>query len=57
MIAELAQSKWLWVVLGSIALLVLHRLLFSKDGNTRLLEREYSEIINSDKYKVKGQHD
>ena len=36
---------------------LLYRLLFKKDPIREEYERLYSEIIHSDKYKVKGQYD
>ena len=47
----------MWAFLGIIMALVAYRLFFAKDKAAELLEKEYVEIINSDKYKVKGQYD
>ncbi len=57
MIAELIQNKWIWIAASVIAVLVIHRLVFGKDKATQLLEREYADVVNSEKYKVKGQYD
>lgn len=43
-----------YVVVGTY---VLYRLFFRKDPMRAEYERVYKEIINSDKYKVKGQYD
>lgn len=53
---ELIYNKWLWIGAGIVVAFIVYRL-FSKDKTTQILETEYSEIINSDKYKVKGQYD
>ena len=55
MIIEFIYSKWMWAFLGIIMALVAYRLFFAKDKAAELLEKEYVEIINSDKYKVKGE--
>ena len=57
MVEALLYNKWFWIgMLGLIALIVYKRF-FSKSKPMQLLEQEYHEIINSEKYKVKGQHD
>ena len=56
MINELISNKWVWFGIGLFALIIVQRLFFSKDKATEILEREYNEIINSEKYKVKGQY-
>ena len=42
-----------YAVVGSY---ILYRLFFRKDPMRAEYERLYNEILNSDKYKVKGQH-
>jgi len=54
---ELLNNKWIWILAGSITALVAYKLFFSKNKDIDNLEKEYSEVINSDKYKVKGQFD
>ena len=57
MIEEILQNKFI-VIVGSILLFaILYKLFLGKDKAGELVEREYEEIIRSDKYKVKGQHD
>lgn len=57
MLGELLYNKWFWFVIIIISVAMFHRLFFSKDRETQILESEYHEILNSDKYKVKGQYD
>lgn len=54
---EMIYNRWFWVGIAAITAIVVHRIFFSKDKTTELLEREYHDIINSDKHKVKGQYD
>ncbi|MBI2148258.1 hypothetical protein HYU23_01120 [Candidatus Woesearchaeota archaeon] len=57
MIQELMNNKFLWVGVATLFGLLVYKFLFSKDKANQVLEQEYSEIINSDEYKVKGQFD
>ena len=57
MIAEVLHNKWLWAIFGIIVLWIFYRMLFAKDKSSENIEKEYYEILNSDKYKVKGQYD
>ncbi len=40
-----------------VALYILYRLFFKKNPYQEEYEKLYNEILTSDKYKVKGQHD
>jgi hypothetical protein len=40
-----------------VGIYIIYQLFFRKDPLRAEYERMYKEIINSDKYKVKGQHD
>lgn len=57
MIDNLLQNKF--VLIGGALLLaaIAYKLFFSKDEASKIVEREYDEILKSDKYKVKGQYD
>ena len=44
----------IYVIVG---LYILYRLFFKKNPHQDEYERLYNEILNSDKYKVKGQYD
>lgn len=54
---EILQNRWFLIAVGLLILLGSYWFLFLKDKTLELLEREYAEVIHSDKYKVKGQHD
>ncbi len=53
---EIIYNKWFWAIILGIGLIILQRF-FLKDKSTQLLENDYDNIINSEKYKVKGQYD
>jgi len=53
---ELIYNKWFLVAAGVLVALVLYRFL-NRNKTADMAENEYSEILNSDKYKVKGQYD
>ena len=44
-------------VYAAFGIYVIYRLFFKKDKGRDEYERLYKEILTSDKYKVKGQHD
>lgn len=44
----------MYIILG---IYIICRLLFSKNPIEDEYERDYNEILNSEKYKVKGQYD
>lgn len=44
-------------IYAAVALYFLYRMLFKKSPFRDEYERVYNEILNSDKYKVKGQYD
>lgn len=54
---ELIENKYL--ILGTIIFIiaVIYSLFTNKNKTKDLLEVEYEDILNSEKYKVKGQHD
>ncbi len=51
------QNKLFLISLGLLSVFALYKLLFKKDSVAENLDREYNEILSSDKYKVKGQYD
>lgn len=57
MITELMQNKLFLISLGLLSVFALYKLLFRKDSVAENLDKEYNEILSSDKYKVKGQYD
>ncbi len=54
---EFLQNKYLIYGLGAIAVLVLWKIFLKKDKTADGASNEYNEVLSSDKYKVKGQHD
>ena len=53
---EIIYNKWFWFAMIGLTLIFIQRFFF-KDRATRILEKDYKDIITSDKYKVKGQYD
>lgn len=51
------QNKLFLISLGLLSVFALYKLLFRKDSVAESLDKEYKEILSSDKYKVKGQYD
>ena len=56
MINELISNKWFWIFVG-LTIATIYKIFFSKDKTLQRLENEYSEIISSNKYKVKGRYE
>lgn len=57
MISELLHNKLFLISAGLFAVFIFYKIFFRKDKFTENLENEYNEILNSDKYKVRGQYD
>ncbi|MBS3174987.1 hypothetical protein J4440_03855 [Candidatus Woesearchaeota archaeon] len=53
---EAIQNKWIWLGLGLIAAFIAYKLFTRKDPVIEEIENEYNDLLNSDKYKVKGQY-
>ncbi len=54
---EFLQNKYLLYGLGAVIILVLWKIFVGKDESAEIVTKEYNEVLKSDKYKVKGQHD
>jgi len=55
MILELIQNRLIWVFIGVVLLAIGYRLIFGGRNRGLLqLQKEYHELVHSDKYKVKG---
>mgnify|MGYP001564911022 CR=1 FL=1 len=54
---ELLQNKYLILGIVLFIIAVIYSLFTNKNKTKDVLETEYDDILNSDKYKVKGQHD
>ncbi len=57
MISEIFQNTELLIGIGLVLLLIGYKLMFSKNKDLKILERQYSELVNSEEYRVKGQRD
>ncbi len=57
MIADLITNKWFWSLMGVLSALIFYKLVFRNDKTKTGLEKEYSDVLNSEEYKVKGQYD
>lgn len=57
MIGELLNNKLFWVFAIGVSIAMFYKIFFSKDREMQTIEKEYYEILSSDKYKVKGQYD
>ena len=56
MFAELANNKLLLFGLAFVVAVAIYKIFNKKDRVMKEIEREYNEVVTSDKYKVKGQH-
>ncbi len=54
---EFLQNKYLIYGLGAVIMLILWKIFVGKDNSSEMLAKEYNEVLRSEKYKVKGQHD
>lgn len=54
---ELLQNKYLIAGIALFIVAILYALFSNKHKTKDILEVQYEEILNSEKYKVKGQHD
>ena len=54
---ELLQNKYLILGIVFFVIAVVYSLFANKNKARDRLEVEYHDILNSDKHKVKGQHD
>lgn len=53
---EFLDLKTSMLIVGSLVALALYRFFFQKKSSEQVaLEKEYQEILTTDKYKVKGQ--
>lgn len=57
MISELINNKMFIVASLFIGSFIVFKILTRKNKDLVRLEVEYNEVVNSDKYKVKGQYD
>ena len=53
---EIFQNRLVLFGLALIAAAVLYKIFNGKDRLMEEIETEYNELLNSDKYKVKGQY-
>ena len=54
---ELLQNKYLIFGIVLFVIVILYNLFSTKNKTENILKGEYNQILNSEKYKVKGQHD
>ena len=51
------NNTWLIAVYITLGLYLLFKVLFRKDPQQSEYEKLYNKVLNSPKYRVKGQHD
>lgn len=56
MIMDIMTNKLFIAGFVLVLIAITYNLLNRKDNNLEQLEAEYEEVLNSDKYKVKGQY-
>ncbi len=57
MISEALNNKFVWILLALAGGFILFKIFTRKDQDALELEKEYNEILDSDKYRVKGQYE
>lgn len=50
------KNIFIWIGMAAVAFFILRAYLFS-NKQENIVDKEINEIVNSDKYKVKGQYD
>ncbi len=56
MITEIMSNRWFLIGAAVVVAVIAYKLFNRKDAALEEIEKEYEEVLTSDKYKVKGQY-